>query len=152
MNRTNGVLRWSITPAAGVVCYLLLTPHIDFSKTADISLFFSTCTLLLGTFMVALALLTVVSPLFSLRIRQLLGDVTFWYILVGVVASLAGILSGGSDCLSQLLLSTTVGAVVGAVLAITRLGVQNVSIQRDDAHSILAQRLGSPPPAGGGKQ
>ena len=142
--RIRAVVRNMVAPAAGIVCYFF-TPRVDGKHPPmDLAVFFSTSATVLATIFIALALLSVVSPLANLRIRQIIGEITFVYLALGIVAAVCGTVATWHDWVYPYFFAVTTGAGVETLLAITRFGIANLQTQREEIHANLAQRLGWP--------
>jgi|SRR5271156_997890 len=141
MNR-HSVIRYGIAPSLGIASYFISPTVDDTHPAADLSSFFATCASVLATFFIALALLSLISPLANLRLRQIVGQVTFVYLALGAIAAVAGTVGSWPDCLYRYLFAIAVGTGLGTILAVTRVGIENIKILRDQTHSALAQALG----------
>jgi|SRR5215471_5704554 len=142
----SAVARYLVAPAAGVACYFLAAPRINSEHPAtELSVFFSTCATVLATFVIALALLSIVSPLANLRIQKIIGEITFVYLALGIIAAVSGTVVTWHDWVYRYFFAVTTGAGIGTMLAITRVGIVNLRTQRAEIHATLAQLLGRSP-------
>jgi hypothetical protein len=137
------LVRHSIAPIVGIASYFL-APEVDGKHpAAELSTFFATSATVLGAFFIALAVLSLLSPLANLRIREIVGHITLVYLAIGTIVATAGSASSWPDLLYRYLFAMTVGTGIATVVAITRLGIANMDTQRDQLHSALAQLLGA---------
>lgn len=136
--------RLGIAPAVGVGAYFV-APYINIEDSASgLSSFYGTCAQVLATFFIALALLTLFSPIAYLRMREIVGHSTFIFLALGIVAAMTGTIDGLPDCLYRYLFAIALGTGIGAVVAVTRVGIANMKIQRDGLINAIAQALGNP--------
>jgi hypothetical protein len=145
-----GLIRVGIAPVAGAIIYGLTPPVTSKNPPTGLSTFFTTSAALLGTFLIALAVLALISPLASLRIRRIVGQVTFVYLALGIIAAVAGTAIDWPNPLYDYFFATTAGTGIAAVVAVTRVGIENMRIQRDETHSVLAHTLGATRGTGNG--
>ena len=137
-------VRYVIAPTAGAACYFF-APRIDASyPPANLGAFFTTCATVLATFFIALALLSVVSPIENLHIRQIIGGITFFYLGLGIIAATSGTITTWHSWVYPYFVAVATGGGVGTVLEITSIGIVNLRTQRDEIHASLAQLLGRP--------
>jgi hypothetical protein len=148
----SAIIRWGIAPAVSVVTYIC-APRVDETNPpADLAVFFATSAALLGTFFIALALLSIASPLANLRIRGIIGYISFFYLALGAIAAVSGTVVTWKYWLYPCFVAVTVGTGTAVVLAITRVGIANVRTQRDEIHANLAQVLGKVPSKDSGSE
>lgn len=146
MNRpVSAVVRWTVAPVVGVIGYLLAPPVDNKHPPTDLSAFFTTCATLLGTFFIALALLSIASPLADLRIRRIVGKITFVYLALGAIAAAGGTGVTWIYSLYTYFFAVTVGTGIAIMLAITMVGIENLRTQRDEIHANRARFLGGSP-------
>jgi hypothetical protein len=141
----SAVVRRSIAPATGLVCYFFAPQVNSKNPSTDLSAFFSTSATLLATFFIALALLSIVSPLANLRIQKIMGEVTFVYLGLGIIAAVSATVVTWHNWVYPYFFAITTGAGIGAMLAITRVGIANLQTQKAEIHASLAQLLGRSP-------
>jgi hypothetical protein len=109
---------------------------------SDLGTFFATAAALLGTFFIALALLAVNSSLAGLRIKQIIGYPSYVYIALGAAAAVSGTIESWPYVVYPYFLAITTGAGSAVLIAVTRVGIENLRIQGQEAISRRAQELG----------
>jgi hypothetical protein len=138
-----------VAPAVGVACFFL-APTVDSKHLpADLGAFFMTGAALLGTFFIALALLAATSPLDNQRKRQVVGYISFVYIALGAIASVSGTIESWPYAAYSIFFAITAGSGSATVLAVTRVGIENLHSQKQQDIIILARNPDPPPPADG---
>jgi hypothetical protein len=136
------VLRWAVAPAVGVSCFFL-APTVDSQHSpSNLGTFFMTGATLLGTFFIALALLATTSPLDNYRKGQIVGYITFVYIAAGALASVSGTILSWPYAAYSIFFAITSGSGSATVLAVTRVGIENLSSQRQQDIAALARNPG----------
>jgi hypothetical protein len=130
---TDAVWRWGVAPITGAACFFI-SPTVDKTHPpSELATFFTTGATLLGTFFIALALLSAASPLTNFRIRQIVGFISFVYIALGAIASVSGTIESWPYAAYSYFFAITAGSGSATVLAVTRVGIINLLTQgRDD--------------------
>ena len=105
---------------------------------------------LLGTFFIALALLAATSPLSNYHIRRIIGYITFVYIAVGALASVSGTIDSWPFVAYRIFFAVTAGSGSATVIAVTRVGIDNLRIQNQQDLAKQAQDSGRPSSNGQG--
>ena len=139
--RVEALLRHGIAPLGGIMSYLL-APQVNCKHpAAELSTFFAGSASVFGTFFIALAVLSLLSPIANLRFSEIVGHITFIYLALGIIAAAVGSAPSWPNVLYDYLFAITGGAGIATVVAVTRLGIENMQIQRAAGHSVLAQQL-----------
>jgi hypothetical protein len=142
MTKMNAILRWIVAPVIATACFFL-APKVDSTHLpSELGTFFATGATLLGTFFIALALLTAASPLAGYRIRQIVGYASFIYIAVGAAAAVGGTIVSWPYAAYPYFFAITAGSGSAVLVAVTRVGIANLKTQKADDIKRLAQALG----------
>jgi hypothetical protein len=140
--RFNAVSRWIIAPITGVVGFWL-APHVNSKHPPqDLSIFFSTIAMMLGTFFIALALLSIASRVANYRVRGIVGGVTFVYLLIGAIAAASGTVGTWPYSAYPYLFAISVGTSISTLITLTRIGIAYSQAQYEEDTAVQAQILG----------
>ncbi|NTY60127.1 hypothetical protein [Mycolicibacterium sphagni] len=137
------LVRWGLAPVLAVAAFLLAPPVAEKQDALELAPFFTAAAALLGAFIIALAVLSVLSPLAIVRVYEIVGYATLVYLAIGTVAATAGCVGSWPMFLYAYLFAITAGSGVGTVVAITRFGIANMKLTRDEKAVDEAGRLGA---------
>jgi len=142
MNATVKTVKNGAVPMFGILTYFL-APAVDSAHApSTFATFFSTTAQLLGTFLIALALLSSLPALEHLRFRQTMGGISLLYLGLGLVAATAGTVDRWSCWVYRWLFAITAGAMLGTLLVLVMLGAFNIWSARTTAVAKRADELG----------
>jgi hypothetical protein len=140
--RLNAIARWIIAPIVTSIIFWFAPRVNSKHPPQNLSIFFSTVALLLGTFFIALALLSIASRVANYRIREITGVITFIYLPLGVIVAASGTVDTWPHPAYPYLFAISIGTSVSTLLTLTRIGISYSRTQYEEDTAMQAQMLG----------
>lgn len=135
------VIRWGLAPSIAILAFCFAPAVPDPQSARELAAFFTAAATVLGAFIIALAVMSVATPVASRRVMDIVGRATLVFLGAGIVASIAGCVGSWPVSVYPYLFALAAGSAVSTVVAITRFGIANMLMTRDDKVADLAQTL-----------
>lgn len=142
-NKTlNAALRWVIAPIVAGISFWQAPQENSKHPPSDLSVFFSTVATLLGTFFIALALLSIASRVANYRVRGITGIVTFLYLPLGAITAVCGTIDTWPYSAYPYFFAIAAGTGVSTLVTLTRIGISYAQTQYQEDLAAQAKALG----------